>query len=510
MTAASDLSFFVSQMSLEWLLTDRDAFGLVTASPLQRAICRVADGQRLGDLAKRPDVIAALGGQSAIDKLAFLRTKPREITLISGVRTAKSLSAAALAVRWSQVCDVSMLRPGEVPRIPVLSLDKDRADVVFAHLAGSLMASPLLRGLLLEEPKGEVLLLRHPTGRPIEVMVTAGKKAGGSVVSRWLAGVIFDEFPRMDGVGDAVVNYTESRNAALNRLLGGAQIANLGSPYAPEGPAYDQVQQSYGHPTADRVVIKAPAWDMNPVYWTPAVIAEAKKDPEVYRTDAAGEFATAEEALYSVDALARAIRPECEPEPGHTYTAAMDPATRGNSWSFGVFTRTGVRKRMVCARQATGSRSEPLSPREVFRDMIAPECRRYGITHIDTDQYAIDALQDIAREFGLYLNQVSLTDREKTERFMGIKTRLELGDDIELVEDVRLDLQRLRKRVVQNGVQIVLPLTRDGRHCDMAPVVMLGIGKWMRDVEPDAPKEDPESLRMRKAAEARYGRRKGW
>ncbi len=396
-----------------------------------------------------------------------------------------------------------------MPRIPILSLDKDKADVVFQHIAGSLKASPALSGLLLDEPIAETLLLRHPSGCPIEVMVTAGKKAGGSVVSRWLAGVIFDEFPRMDGAGEAVVNYTESRGGALNRLLPGAQIANIGSPYAPMGPAYDQVTSDWGSPTLDRVVVKAPGWDMNPVFWTPEAIEEAKKNPEVYRTDCAAEFATAEEALLSADIVARAVKPESAPERGHNYTAAMDPATRGNAWGLGFFTRTGQRKRMVAYREAIGSRSEPLSPREVFRDIIAPECRRYGVTLIDTDNYYIDALQDIAREFGLTLVANHTTSNERTEKFMAIKTGLEAGD-VELVEGVRTDMQRIRKRVTQSGVQIVLPTTGDGRHCDSAPVVMLGIGRYLRDVEPAKPKEDPEAEKMRKAAEARYGRKKGW
>lgn len=499
-----DLTPLVARLPLEWMLCDEAAFALTTASPLQRAICRIAEGLPLRDLASDETVIRALGGCTDTPK-----ERPREVAILSGIRVGKSLFAAALAVHWSQICDVSRLGPGEVPRVSIVSLTKDLADVVFAHVVGRLQSSPILSGLLLGEPESDSILVRHPTGRAVQIAVVAGARAGSSLVARWSAGCIFDEFPRMVGGTEGVVNWDHSRNSVLLRLLPGAQLAHIGSPWAPFGPAYGLVTKHHGRPTSEMVVIKAPAPDMNPVYWTEAQLAEAKKEPDVYRTDVMAEFSTPEEALYNVSLISQAIRPESGPEPGHTYTAAMDPATRGNSWTFGVFTRTGTRKRMVLAREATGSRAEPLSPRQVFQDAIVPECRRYGITSIDTDQYYVDALQDIAREFGISLVQVPLTEREKTERYLGIRARLEDGQ-VELPWEVREDLQRLRKRITQHGISIVLPSTNDGRHCDFAPTVMLGIGRYLRDLEPEKPKEDPEAERMRKAVELRYGRKRGW
>ncbi len=504
--ALPDLTPLVAMMPLEWILTDPAAFGLTTASPLQRAVCRIADGRKLGALAEDPAVITALGGPMAISELATMRERPREVAILSGIRVGKSLIAAALAVSWALTCDVSKLGPGEVPRVSIVSLTKDLADVVFSHVVGRLQQSPLLAGLVIGEPSADCLLLRHPTGRPIEIQVVAGSRAGASLVARWSAGCIFDEFPRMVGGSEGVVNWDDMRNGVVLRLLKGAQLVHIGSPWAPEGPAFELVDKRLGQPGPDLVVIKATAPAMNPFYWTPDVIEQAKSKPNAYRTDVLAEFSAPEERLFDPDMLGRAMRPESSPEPGQTYSAAMDPATRGNSWTFGVFTRTGARKRMVVAREATGSRGAPLSPREVFRDIIAPECARFSIKSIDTDQYYIDALQDIAREFGLSLVQTPLTEREKVERFVAIKTKLEEGE-VELVTEVRSDLQRLQKRVTQNGVQVVLPQTGDGRHCDYAPTVMLGIGRYLRDVEPPKKKEDPEMARMRKAAEKRFGRR---
>lgn len=498
-----DFSAALAKMPLEWRLCDRDTFGLTTASPLQRAICRIVDGRPLRELAREPTLVAAL--KDNLGTLEAPKRKPREFTLLSGVRAGKSLFVACLAVHASQVCDVSRLGPGEIPRVSIVSLKKDLADVIFDHIVGRLQESPILRSLVVGKPVAERILLRHPTGRLIEVMVVAGARAGASLVARWSAGCIFDEFPRMVGGDDAVVNWDDSRKAVLLRLLPGAQIVNVGSPWAPYGPAYDTVNEHWGHPTPEHVVMRAPAYDMNPVYWTPEEVDKARRDPDVFRTDVLAEFSTPEEALYSGELLTKAIRPQAEREPGQVYTAAMDPATRGNAWTFGVFTRTGKRKRMVFADERAGSRNEPLSPRAVFRDLIAPTCLAYGITSVDTDQYYVDALQDIAREFGLVLVQTPLTEREKTERYLGIRTKLEEGE-IEIPEAVQEDLQRVKKRVTQAGVKIVLPVTSDERHCDYAPTVMLGLGRYLRDTDAPKKEDDPEVVRMRNAALRRFGR----
>ncbi len=504
--AGADMSQLAALVPLELLLCDRAAFGLTTASPLQRAICRIADGRPLAELAREKTVIDALGGPLAISELATLRERPREVAILSGIRVGKSLIAAALAVSWALTCDVSRLGPGEVPRVSIVSLTKDLADVVFSHVVGRLQQSSVLAGLVLGEPSADCVLVRHPTGRPVEIQVVAGSRAGASLVARWSAGCIFDEFPRMVGGSEGVVNWDDMRNAIVLRLLKGAQLVHIGSPWAPDGPAFNLVEKRLGAPGPDMVVIKAPAFAMNPHYWTPEVLEQARANPNAYRTDVLAEFSAPEERLLDPDLLGKAMRPEAAPEPGQSYSAAMDPATRGNSWTFGVFTRTGARKRMVLARQATGSRAVPLSPREVFRDVIVPECNRYNVTSIDTDQYYVDALQDIAREFGLSLCQTPLTEQEKVERYIAIKTKLEEGE-VELVNEVRSDLQRLQKRVTKTGVTIALPSTGDGRHCDYAPTVMLGIGRYLRDVDPPKKLEDPEVVRMRKAAERRYGRR---
>jgi hypothetical protein len=497
---------------LESLLTSPAAFGLRTASPLQRACCRIIDGLPLGDLAACEEVRLAV-----VDVDALPKQRPSEILILSGIRTAKSLIAAATAVRASQTCDLSGLGFGETPRVSVVSLTVDLGRVVFDHIVGNVLAHPALKALLIGEPGSDSLQLRHPAGRAVEIKVVAGARAGASLVARWSAGCIFDEAPRMIGSDDGVVNYDDCRGAVIGRLLPGAQVISIGSPWAPFGPIYERVQERWGKPGADLVVIRAPATSMNPVHWTPARVAELReRDPQVYRTDVLGEFADPETSLFSSTELDRVTRKgpvELEREDNHTYVATMDPATRGNAWTFVVATKKRIgdtmrlRTVVVRAHQWIGSKLAPLSPDAVLKE-IAAICKGYGVDVVTSDQYSSEALRDIAYRHGIALQVETITAARKVELYQELQTHV-AEEDLELPPDpvVRSDLMSVRKRVTQNGISIELPRTSDGRHADYAPALALVFAHQLP--EPEEPEPEPTTEdRMRAQAIERWERRK--
>lgn len=502
----------VAGSSLEWKLTDPLAFGLTTASPLQRAVCRIADGVPLGALAHDPTVIAALGNVYGLP-----HERPSEMVVISGIRTAKSLTAACGAFHMAVTCDVSRLRAGEIPRVSVVSLQKDLADVIMGHLVGSVEKSPLLKPFMIGNPTSEGVLFRHPTGIPVEVRVVAGSRAGASLVARWSAGCIFDEFPRMVGGDEGVVNWDDMRKAVIHRMLPGTQIWNIGSPWAPFGPAYETVTEYHGKPSPTMVVIKAPAPAMNPVIWTPEECARAKgKNPDAYKTDVLAEFATPEEAMFSSESIDKCLRRMpliLSREPGCTYFAAMDPATRGNGWTLAIATRKGGRIIVVRAAEWIGSRDEPLDPGEVLRE-IAEIVTPYGITTVHTDQVMGDALVKLGKQHGLMLSQWTYGATDRTKKYLAIRTNLDLGA-IELpnVPHLRTDLLHIRKRVTPAGMQPHLPMTSDGRHCDWGPTLMLVLSKLLPDqtTETTTHAVDAETARMREVFLQRCGAgKKDW
>mgnify|MGYP001605911956 CR=1 FL=1 len=494
--AALDLvsQITLRQVPLERMLISEHGFGLTTASPLQRAICRIIDGRPLGELANTPLLKNADAYSDEIRERATLAwsigdisklpaVKPAEIYIVGPVRSGKSLIAATIALCASQRCDVSRLGFGEMPRASVVSLNMDLAKVVYQHIAGHVYANENLKRLLVSEPTVDSIVLAHPDGIPVEIKIVAGSRAGGSLVARWSAGAFFDEFTRMIGGDDGVINFDDARSAVSARLLRGAQIVGIGSPWAPFGPAYQLVNKHWGEPSHERVVIRAVGPAMNPEWWTPERCEELRsRDYTAYRTDVLGEFAQPEESMFATEDLAAVTRKyplELAPQAGNYYVAAIDPATRGDTFTLVVTTRDqGGKSTIVLAREWRGSSSSPLSPAEVFRE-IARILEPYQCFSVVSDQWAADALHDLAMQHGIYLRSESITAAKKVDMFESLKTLI-LAKRIELspLPELQQDLRRVGKKVTQTGISIDLP--RVGRrHCDFAFAAALAFSQPM-------------------------------
>jgi len=481
-----------SSLTLERLLTSTKGFDLRTATPLQQAICRIADGRSLDGL-ERVQLLANPGAYaedireratlawSIGDVDALPRHRPAELYIVGPIRSGKSLMTAAVSVAATQRCDLSLVGPGEVPRVSVVSLTTDLARVVHQHVVGRSTASPALKRLTMGDATSDSVMFRHPTGVPVEVKIVAGARAGGSLVARWSAGVVFDEFTRMTGHEDGVVNFDDARAAVSGRLLPGAQLCGIGSPWAPFGPAYRLVTEAWQAPTRERVIIRAVGPAMNPVYWTPERCEELRRrDPMAFRTDVLGEFADPEAALFTTDDLAAVTRRdavELPPIDGHHYVAAMDPATRADAWTLVVATRLkGGKLAVVKARQWQATRGAPLSPDEVLRE-VAEELRRYDVARVATDQWAADALADIGARHGLFLASEAITASRKVELFESLRALvLSRGVELPPVRELLDDIRRVRKRVTQSGISIELPRA-GGRHCDYAFAAALALAQ---------------------------------
>jgi len=508
-------------ISTENLITDPRAFRVTTATPCQRAACRILDGLPLGALAEDPDVVAFVGGSEAVLALPSERgEQPLELVYLASIRSLKTITACAAALRMSQTVDVSRLGPGEVPRVSIVSLKLDTSAVAFRILCETVQASPLLSRLVIGEPTSEVLTIRHPSGRPIEIACVAGASKAAGLIARWSAGVVFDEAPRMVGAEDGVVNLDDARRAVLGRLLPGAQALYIGSPWAPFGPVYDTVQEHWRKPSADVVVLRGTGPMLNPFWWTAERCERLRaRDPIAHRMDVLGEFADPESSLFSSDVLDRRTRAEpleLEPDPLLSYVATMDPGTRGNSWTLTIGACTKAdglvkHKAVALARQWTGSRLAPLSPEQVLRE-IATVCAPYRVTSVRTDQWSADALADLARRAGLSLVFDTITAARKVELYEALRLTLE-QDELELppVPLVREDLLKVRKRITQNGVSIELPRTSDGRHADYAPALALLMACYMPvPLTPPSPRDEQKEMRAEAIRSIENRRKKEW
>lgn len=464
--------------SLEALLTHPMGFGLTTATPLQRQICRLLDGAANLD-PDEPTIREAAG-----DVRELVGIRPREVTMVASVRSAKTMIAAAHAIRSTQTANLDGMGPGEIGRYPIMSLDLDLADVAHQHIVGTIQASPVLRNLLVGPPSADTVQLWHPSGRVCEIVTVAGKRAGASLIARWVIGAFIDEAPRMAAEGDAVVNFDESRRVLLGRLRPGATFVAGGSPWAPFGPIFDQVNARWKRPTRDLVVIRAPGWRMNPAYWTPQRIEDLKRaDPDAYRVDCAAEFAAPESALIAPDVLTHATRErgDLEPDPMRSYVAAMDAGTRGNAWTFAIVSRHGDKRRVDVVRQWVGSKNAPLSATDTLRE-ISELARRYNVATVWCDQWSADPLAELAVQVGLVLLPRMTPAKARWEQGQALRNEL-LEGKLEMHPDpvLREDLLRVRRTVTAQGARLDLPTAGDGRHCDYVPAVLLALAQYVPD-----------------------------
>ncbi len=482
-------------MFLESLLTQPSCFGLKTATPVQIAVCRALTGKPLGKLREDEDVIEAFGGTLPVDGVI-----PKEFVLLAGIRSAKTLIAACLAVYLARTCDMTGLGAGEVPRISILSTQIDQALACLKHLTGHIQASPLMQGWLIGEPTSDTVVIKHESGRPVEIKVVAGSRAGSTLVARWMAGVIFDEAPRIAGDEESVVNIKDSRRAVLGRMRPGCPIVYIGSPWAPYGVIYDWFTERHGHPTANMVVVRATGPQMNPFWWTEERCENLRvQDAQAYETDVLANFADVDEQFFAtdtIDANTRAAN-DIAPDPRHHYVATMDPATRSNAWTFTITTCTGLggksellpKYSVVLVRQWKAQRGDKLRPKVILGE-IAESCRPYRIDEVHTDQYSADALSDLAEDVGLHLNVDTIGQVDKYENVKNVHTILNDGR-LELPPDALLkkDLQLTKRKVTQNGVTVKFTRTADGRHCDFVPALGLALR-----YPPDPPEPEEESL----------------
>lgn len=482
--------------TLEELFTSPDGFGIKHPSPLQSAICRVIDGNPLGDLWDDLEVRAAFN-----EALPF--QSPEELLIISGIRSGKSLLAAALGVHMTQTCVLEgyegiALGPGETPRVAIQSVRTKSAQAIYEHITGNVQKSTFLKSLLVKAPTSDSVILRHPTGRPVEINIVAGARAGANLLSFWFAGALFDECARMLGEDEGIINLEDSRAAVRFRLLKGAKCVYITSPYEPRGMIYDWKGKHWGKPGAVLVVV-APSNVMCPALWPPERIKAAyEADPDLAAVDLGAAFRNPEVNLFPKQLCERYVRQEPVSLPykeGCEYTASMDPATRGNAWTLVIVTKEDNKVKVALAKQWQGSREMPLDPHHVLKEIKAV-IADYGLSTVITDQWGADFVRRLANDMGLGILQEDFRGLERTDIYLSFARRLEAGlVEFAPVPDLLDDLAAVKRRPTPDGgVKIVLPKARDGgRHYDYAPALIVAAQRYLSDPIPvKAPDDTPE------------------
>jgi hypothetical protein len=454
------------------------------ASPLQTAILRAADGRPIGDCLTEEETIKFFGCEKS--KLGL--SVPLLVVIVAGVRSGKSLLVSVASVCRAMTADMSQLKKHTIPRVRIVCPKAENALETFRHILGAVEGSSGLRSCLFGEPKFSPhpsLTLLRLDGRRVQISVGAADSGGLSMRSGWLAGYVLDEAALFgESAAGAAVNAEEIIQAAETRLLPGGQGWVVSSPYGPTGLLYDLYTRHWGKP--GRVLVcRASTLAMNPGFSRDLVEAVRLEKPDVAAREYDAEWVDADSAFFEGVLVDKAVRQELDvpPKEGSRYLAAMDAGTRGNAWTLVILRDTRERGDRIAklevsfAYEWVGSRSMPLDPADIFKQMKT-KLDPYGIMTVNCDAYALDPLRSVAKSTGLRLNEHTFRGEQKTEVFRAVDALLRQGRlELPPVAAVTRDLKAVRRRATAGQILPHLPQTADGRHCDYASSISLGV--WL-------------------------------
>lgn len=483
--------------TLEELVTGA-RYAALSASPLQRAIVRLAEGRDAGDISD-DELDRYLGSTAWRCPLA----PPRGVCLVAGVRGGKSRLAVCAAIWGALTADLSTVETYEEVLAVIVGPTVRQAKKTFKQLLG-VLRRPGLAGFIIGEPTVDTVRIRRPDGREVSLAVLPAAAGGESVAGGWLAGLVIEEAASWRSEDDgAAIAAEDTLGVASTRLLPGASKWVISSPKAPSGLLHETWRRYFGPPkdvdedgTIPWLVVHCPTRALNPSYPQAKIDALRRHDPDKAAREHDAAWTSAVDAWIPHEWVSRATRTAPVVrlrERGCTYVAAMDPATRGNGWCLVVGTRRrcedGIaRMSVVLAHEWRGSQSEPLDPAQVLRELAA-RVLPYGVTHVLTDQWAADPLRALSRELntGVMLTERAAQGEDLRELNEALRLAVALHD-IEIAPEpteLARDLKGARRVLTPAGIRIEWAKTPDGRHGDFGPALARCV-RGLRGVEAPA------------------------
>jgi hypothetical protein len=166
------------------------------------------------------------------------------------------------------------------------------------------------------------------------------------------------------------------------------------------------------------------------------------------------------------------------------YMAAMDPATRHDSWAFTIFHRDQhgrLVQDVIREWKPNKKAGISLNPAAIMAE-IAELCEGWRINTIYSDQWSHDALRVIANQFKLAIIEVSFAGTKKAQMWTTFLQLLRQGHLRLLdVPEMYQQLVQLQKKPLANGsFQVSAP---PNRHDDLATVCAIA-AKQVMDIAP--------------------------
>jgi hypothetical protein len=388
----------------------------------------------------------------------------RELWLICGRRSAKSIVSALLAV-YMATCRTYTLAPGEVGVLMVIASDRRQARVVKRYIAGLLRAHRSLEALIAKETADSIQLTN---GIVIEIHTCSYRSLRGYTC----IGAVCDEVAFWQDEGS--VNPDSEVLTALRAAMASvpeALLVCITTPYRRAGEVWKVYQKHFGAAASPVLVVQAPSRVMNPTLDEEVVNAALEDDAAAASAEYLAEFRKDIEALLSPELLQSVVIPgrvELPPSAGLQYSAFFDGAggssVGGDSATLAIGHNESGRVAIDFLREV----KPPFSPEAVVA-MFAEDCLRYRVRTVIGDRFAGEWPKQAFQKHGIDYRPAELTKSALYRELLPLISsgRVELPDHVVLHKQ----LLGLERRVSRSGQELIDHGPQRGAHDDVANAV---------------------------------------
>jgi hypothetical protein len=228
------------------------------------------------------------------------------------------------------------------------------------------------------------------------------------------------------------------------------------------------------------------------------LLIEQIRDPDGFKREYLAQFTSAVNGFLSADVVKEAVvkglkeasRKEIEKSGMRPYyVAVMDPAFRHDTFAFGIFHRTAkgeIHMDLLRTWEPSPKLGLRLDPRQILEE-IATLLKAWQVKLVYSDQYQLEALQQLALQLGFSIIGHDFTGKSKAKLYGSLSKALQLKQlkllDIPVIYQQLVLLQK--KLNPMGGVMISAP---SGKRDDVATVVALGAGMSLQMLPQFEPK----------------------
>lgn len=448
---------------LEEFAVDPLLGGFVEASPGQRLVLRLLDGLPPANAEQR-ELFEAIASRAWGEDLA---TPRRTVALIMGADSGKSLTAALLLLHRALFADLSGLRPGQRGVGLLVAPDTRLARIPLDYIKGIIETSPVIAAEVEGDPLAETIRFT----RGSEVTILPATIGGRATRGRRFVSVILEETAYFRDQ-DYTVNDQDIVRAVRPRLLPGAQLVAISTPYRKLGWLYEIFRAEHGR-SRRALVLQAPTAVMRPDKSAASIEDEYLEDPTSAAAELGAEFLENVSDFLSaadVEAVTDEGVDRRPPEDGFHYTAATDPSgLRNDHWALTVFGRRGEE-----VRQFVSTAWPPGISVDRLIGELSAILKPFGLTTLVSDQYGSEVTKAHFTRAGINVQERPFTSSANSAKALGFKALKELivGRQIRLLDDPVLsrELKLLEvTRLSGGGERIAAPgRLHDDRACACA------------------------------------------